>query len=99
MKRAIEHNTHPGEILYEEIIKANRLTVQHAADLLHTTRPNLSSIINGKSAVTPNMAIRIARVFGGNASLWMRLQMSYNMRKAEKEFEESNLNLQKFIYA
>ncbi|MDR3272084.1 MAG: HigA family addiction module antidote protein [Flavobacteriaceae bacterium] len=99
MERGIVHNTHPGEILKEEIIKANHLTVAKTAELLRVTRPTLSNIVNGKSAITPAMALRIAKVFGGNASLWVRLQMSYDLRKAEKTFEDSHLKLERFSYA
>ena len=96
MERGITINTHPGEILREEIIKAHNLTVKEAANLLKITRPTLSNIINGKSAITPNMALRIAKVFGGNASLWVRLQMSYDLRAAEREFENCHLELERF---
>ena len=98
-RRGIAHNTHPGEILREEIINANLLTVAETAELLGITRPTLSNIVNGKSAITPIMALRIAKVFGGNASLWVRLQMSYDLRKAEQEFENSHLELERFSYA
>ena len=98
-KREIAHNTHPGEILREEVINANHLTVAEAAELLRVTRPTLSNIVNGKSAITPAMALRIAKVFGGNASLWVRLQMSYDLRKAEREFENVHLELERFSYA
>ena len=99
MERGIKHNTHPGEILKEEIIKANSLTVVEAARLLKITRSTLSNIINEKSAITPAVALRIAKVFGGNAALWVRLQTSYDLRKAEQEFENSHLEFEKFSYA
>ena len=97
MERGIKENTHPGEILREEVIKANNLTVLKAAELLKVTRPTLSNIINCKAAISPNMAIRIAKVFGGNAGMWLRLQTSYDLRVAEKEFENNNLELQKYV--
>jgi addiction module HigA family antidote len=99
MERRIIHNTHPGEILKEEIIKANLLTVAETAELLKITHSTLSDIINGKSAITPDIALRIAKVFGGNAALWIRLQTSYDLRKAEQEFENAHLELEKFSYA
>ena len=99
MERGIEHNTHPGEILREEIIKPYNLTVLKASELLKVTRPTLSNILNGKAAVTPNMAIRIAKVFGGNPSLWVRLQSSYELREAEKDFENSQIELKRFVIA
>lgn len=99
MERGIKENTHPGEILREEVIKVNNLTVIKAAELLKVTRPTLSNILNCKAAITPNMAIRIAKVFGGDASLWLRLQSTYDLRKAEKEFTNSDLDLHKFHFA
>ena len=55
--------------------------------------------MNGKTVITPVVALRIAKVFGGNASLWVRLQTSYDLRKAEQEFENLHLELEKFSYA
>ncbi|MFC3560083.1 HigA family addiction module antitoxin [Pedobacter jamesrossensis] len=98
MERGIKENTHPGEILREEIIKVNNLTVIKAAELLKVTRPTLSNILNCKASITPNMAIRIEKVFGGNASLWLRLQTSYDLRKAEMEFANSSIDLHKFRF-
>jgi len=99
MERGIIHNTHPGEILKEEIVKANSLSVAEAAELLKITRSTLSNIINEKSAITPAIALRIAKIFGGNAALWVRLQASYNLRKAEQEFENAHLEFERFSYA
>ncbi|MGL6128560.1 HigA family addiction module antitoxin [Chryseobacterium artocarpi] len=97
--RAIKHNTHPGEIISSQIIKPNKLTVERTAKLLGITRPTLSNIVNGKSVITPIMAIRISKVFGGNAEFWIRLQTSYDLREAEKEFKEKNIKLDKFEFA
>lgn len=78
-------NIHPGEILREEIINANDLTVTAAAKLLDVTRTTLSNIINGKSDISPEMCYRIAIVFGGTADVWANLQTKYNLRSiAEK---------------
>ena len=99
MKRGINHNTHPGEILREEVISAHNLTILKASQLLKVTRPTLSNILNGKSAITPNMAIRISKVFGGNADLWVRLQSSYELRRAEKEFKDHPIDLNRYELA
>ena len=96
MNRGIETNTHTGEILREEVIKAHNLSIIKAAALLKVTRPTLSNITNGKAAISPNMAIRIAKVFGGNAELWMRLQASYDLRKAEKDFANGQIELNRY---
>ena len=99
MTRGIKINTHPGEILREEVIKANNLSIIKAAALLKVTRPALSNITNGKAAISPNMAIRIARVFGGNAELWLRLQAAYDLREAEREFNEKSIELHRYEFA
>ncbi|MEX2594456.1 MAG: HigA family addiction module antitoxin [Anditalea sp.] len=96
MNRGIKHNTHPGEILREEVVKANDLTILRASELLKITRPTLSNILNGKAAITPNMAIRIARVFGGSPDIWVRLQTSYELREAEKDFENHPIELKRY---
>ncbi len=73
-------NIHPGEILREEVIKANDLTVTATAKMLGVTRTTLSNIINGKSEISPEMCYRIAGVFGGTAEIWANLQTKYNLR-------------------
>lgn len=85
MKRSINHNTHPDEILKKEIIEANDLTITEVANMLGVTRPSISNIVNEKAAISPLMALRITKVFGGNAELWVRLQSAYDLREAEKQ--------------
>jgi addiction module HigA family antidote len=96
MKRKIIHNTHPGELLREEIIIPNHLTITEVAAMLGVTRPSLSNIVNEKAAISPLMALRIAKVFGGNAELWIRMQASYDLREAEKKAR--TLHLKPFKY-
>lgn len=83
MIRKIKHNTHPGEILQQEVIVANDLTLTNAAILLDIPRLSLSKVINRKAPITPILATRIAKVFGGTAEIWIRLQLSFDMREAE----------------
>lgn len=51
MKRGIQHNTHPGEYLREDILSEYSLTVSKAAELLDVSRVTLSNIINEKASV------------------------------------------------
>ncbi len=98
MKREITHNTHPGELLLEEIIKLNNLTIGKTAELLGVARPTLSKIVNEKSAISPTMAIRIEKVFGGSASFWLRMQATFDLREAEQIFNRNPLKLKKFNF-
>ncbi len=88
MKREMEL-THPGEILKMEIVGGRGLTIAKAAELLGVTRPTLSNILNGKAAITPNIALRVETVFGGAARFWVRMQSSYDLSIAKKGFIEN----------
>ena len=99
MKRGIAHNTHPGELLREEILKTNNLSVTEAALMLGVTRAALSNIINEKAGVSPLMALRIAKVFGGTAEFWMRMQASHDLRNAEMEISKKKIHLKPYKYS
>lgn len=81
MKRKMRH-IHPGELLREEIIYAYDLKVGEAAKLLGISRQTLNKIIHERSDITPDMAFRIAQVFGGTADIWANLQTKYNLHLA-----------------
>lgn len=91
MKRHHSLNIHPGEILKYEVIEPTNLTIGEASKYLNTTRLTLSNILNGKSGITPNMALRISFVFGGSADFWLRLQRRYELIQAENDFNEKEL--------
>jgi len=74
METGIERNTHPGVLLYEDILKENHLTVSKAVQILKLTRSALSNVIKGKATISPIMAIRFEKVFGGSASFWISMQ-------------------------
>lgn len=90
---------HPGQYLKEDILEFNNLTVTKAATLLGITRINLSNILNEKTAISPNMAIRISKVFGGTPDIWLKLQLKYDLVNALKTFEEKETILEEFEYA
>lgn len=99
MERAIETNIHPGIILKEDVIKANGLNIGEAADLLAVSRLTLSKIANGKGAITPNIALRIETVFGGNADLWLRMQRGYDLMEEKIKFSNNPPKLTHFKFA
>ena len=84
-------NIHPGEVLKEEVINANQLTITDAAKLLKVTRTTLSNIVNGKSEISPEMCYRIAAVFGGTPDIWANLQTRYNLRAVAGRVQELSL--------
>lgn len=90
MKRQMTH-IHPGEILREDVIYANDLSVTEAAKLLGISRQSLNKIIHEKSDITPEMSFRIAKVFGGTADIWANLQTKFNLHLAAEKMRELNL--------
>jgi addiction module HigA family antidote len=75
---------HPGRIVRQECIEPLGLTVTEAAARLDVTRQNLNNLLNGKSGISPEMAIRLSKAFGSRAEVWLGLQMEYDLAEAEK---------------
>lgn len=69
---------HPGAGIRDEV-DALGLTIAEAAQGLGVTRQQLYRVINGESAITPEMAYRLEMAIGGNADMWLRLQMNYDL--------------------
>ena len=59
------------------------------AELLGTTRANFSNIINGHAAISPNIALRLEKVFGGSLNHFLNLQKSYDLAIAKEDFLKS----------
>lgn len=96
MERYVETYIHPGRILFEEVVKPNKLKLGEVADLLQVSRLTVSKIVNAKSGISPNIALRIQTVFGGSADMWTKMQNKYDMALAVKEFNRNSPNLKKF---
>jgi addiction module HigA family antidote len=82
---------HPGEIIGEDILPALGLSVTAGADALGVSRKTLSAIINGRQGISAAMALRIAKVFGGEADAWLGMQTAYDLWQAEQITDVSRL--------
>ena len=71
--------THPGEVLKEDVIEPLGLTVTDAARRLGVTRKTLSALLNGRSGISPAMAIRIAKATGTTPESWLQMQTKYDL--------------------
>jgi antitoxin HigA-1 len=80
---------HPGEILREDILPAVGRPKTEIARLLGISRQTLYDILNEKQPVTPVMALRLARMFGGSAESWVNMQRNHDLKIAEKELGDS----------
>ena len=79
------HNPpHPGEILKSLCLEPLGLTVTDAAQALGVSRKTLSSILNGRAGISPEMAIRLSKAFGSTPETWLRMQLAYDLAEARK---------------
>lgn len=74
------HNPpHPGEIIREFCLDPLGLTVTDAATALGVTRKTLSALLNGRSGISPEMALRLSKVFGRSPEGWLKLQLQFDL--------------------
>lgn len=80
------HNPpHPGEILVDTVLSDGGLTVTAFAKLLGVSRVALSRVVNGRAAVSAELAIRLAAALGGSAESWLNMQVTYDLWHAKKK--------------
>lgn len=75
---------HPGEIIREFCIEPLNLTVTEAAEALGVTRKTFSTLLNGRSGIIPEMALRLSKVFGRTPEGWLKLQVQYDLWKTKQ---------------
>lgn len=85
---------HPGEVIRELCIEPAGLTVTAAAEVLGVTRKTLSELLNGHSGISPEMAVRLSKAFGGSIESWLTQQMQYDLAQIQKRAGE--INVQRF---
>jgi addiction module HigA family antidote len=79
---------HPGLSVRYDCLEPLGLTVTEAAKRLGVSRKQLSDIVNGHSGISPEMAIRLDKAFGGGAGTWLRLQMAHDLAQAMRRAGE-----------
>ena len=82
---------HPGEIIREFCIDALNLTITDAAKSLGVTRKTLSALLNAKAGISPEMALRLSKVFGRTPEGWLKLQLQYDLWKTQKRVDLGSL--------
>jgi addiction module HigA family antidote len=75
---------HPGLHVRHDCLKALGLSVTEGAKVLGVTRQALNNLVNGKSGVSPEMAVRLSKAFGGSPAVWLKMQMDFDLAQVEK---------------
>lgn len=79
------HNPpHPGEVLRELCLEPLGVSVTDAAKALGVSRKTLSSVLNGRAGISPEMAVRLSIAFETSAESWLNQQVQYDLWLAEK---------------
>jgi addiction module HigA family antidote len=75
---------HPGLSVRHDCLEPLGLSVTEAARKLGVSRKQLSDIVNGRAGISPEMAVRLDKAFGGGAETWLRLQAAYDLAQVLK---------------
>ena len=76
---------HPGRSIRTACLEPLGLSVTEGAKVLGVTRRTLNNVINGQSAISPEMAIRLSKAFGSAPETWLRMQLAYHLAAARKD--------------
>jgi addiction module HigA family antidote len=86
----MKNPVHPGALAKANLDELN-LSVAEAAKTMKITRQQLHNVMQGRSAVTPGMALRFEKAFGGSADMWLRMQAAYDLAQARKNQRKMNI--------
>lgn len=90
----MKNPVHPGRIVRQDCLEPLGLSVTAAAAVLGVTRQALNNVVNEKAAVSPVMAIRLAKAFGSTPDAWLRMQTAYDLAQALKH--EAGIHVQRY---
>lgn len=76
---------HPGRSIRNACLEPVGLSVTEGAKVLGVSRQALNNVVNGKAAISPEMAIRLSKAFGSTAETWLRMQLAYDLARALKD--------------
>jgi addiction module HigA family antidote len=76
---------HPGGVVLRQCIEPLGLTITQAAAALGVTRTTLSELVNGKRGISPVMAVRLSKVFGGSAESWLTQQAHHDLAQVQAD--------------
>ena len=85
---AMKNPPHPGLSVRHDCLEPLGLSVSEAARKLGVSRKQLSDIVNCRAGISPEMAIRLDKAFGGGAETWYRLQSAYTLAQAMEKADQ-----------
>jgi addiction module HigA family antidote len=80
----MKKTAHPGRIVLHDCLEPLGLSISKGAKILGVSRQALNNVVSGKSGISPEMAIRLAKAFGSTEETWLRMQLAYDLAAARK---------------
>ena len=80
----MKNPSHPGEVFYWGVLEPLAISVSEAARVLGVRRATLSAVVNARSALSPDLALRIEKAFGPSVDLMLRVQAAYDAARIRK---------------
>ena len=90
----MKNPVHPGHIVRHDCLEPLGLSVTAGAKALGVTRQALNNVVNGKSGISPEMAIRLSKAFGSTPETWLQMPLAYDLAEARKNEGSINVNRQ-----
>lgn len=84
---------HPGETLKELYLEPLSLNIKTTAEKLNMTRSALSEIVNARRSISPKVAIKLAKAFGGSAQSWINQQANYDLWQAQQHYKADDVEI------
>jgi len=84
---AMKNPSHPGRIIKGSLDELE-LSITDAAKVLGVTRTTVSKLVNGRAAVSPEMAVRLSKAFGSTPAFWLQLQTNYDLAQVNARADE-----------
>ena len=81
----MKNPAHPGRIVKSACLEPLGLSITAGAKVLGVTRQTLTKVVNGRSGISPEMAIRLSKAFGSTAETWLRMQLAYDLAQARRD--------------
>ena len=89
---AMHNPPHPGEFIAEIYLEPNRISMRELASALGVAPSTLSRLINGVTALSPVMAIRLSKALGRSPESWLAMQSNYDLWHAKRTFKTGTIS-------
>jgi addiction module HigA family antidote len=82
---AMKNPPHPGRSIKDACLEPLKLSVTEGAKILGVSRQALNNVVNGKAAISPEMAVRLSKAFGSPPETWLQMQLNYDLAQVRQK--------------